>query len=77
MERQFPLRREMLKRTNFSFPFSFDHKDVFFSFLSLFWKDMTMKKQFFGTVNRAGLTLRLNNKPEERKQSQSHAGYCR
>lgn len=56
--------------------FSFDNKEFFFSFLSLFWKDVTMMKQFFGTVNILVLTLSLNDEPEDEKQDQRHAG-CR
>lgn len=56
--------------------FSFDNKEFFFSFLSLFWKDVTMMKQFFGTVNILVLTLSLNDEPEDGKQDQRHAG-CR
>ena len=42
--RQFPLRRETLRRIISFFYLSFDNKEFFFSFLCLSWKDMTMMK---------------------------------
>ena len=75
--RQFPLRRETLRRIISFFYLSFDNKEFFFSFLFLSWKDMTMMKKFFGTVNILVLTLSLNDEAEDGEQDQRHAGYCR